>query len=90
MFIPRVHRLLLCVRSPVCDLGFFFSFVLASLRSFLFLLLFLWRCFQFPVPHSVADTSQKWRWWFVVVIFLCLLSSLLHTSCSVLVSFGDV
>jgi len=24
VFIPRVHRLLLCVQSPVCDLGFFF------------------------------------------------------------------
>jgi hypothetical protein len=56
VFIPRVHRLLLCVRSPVCDLGFFFPFVLVSLRSFLFLLLFSWRCFQFPVPHNVADT----------------------------------
>jgi hypothetical protein len=54
--------------SPMCDLGFFFSFVLVSLRSFLFLLLFLWRCFQFHVPRSVADTWQKWRWWFVVVL----------------------
>jgi hypothetical protein len=59
VFIPRVHRLLLCVQSPVCDLGFFFSFVLVSLRSFLFLLLFLWQCFQFPVPHSVAILSRN-------------------------------
>ncbi len=58
------------VPASVC-FALFFSFVLVSLWSFLFLLLFLGRCFQLPVPHGVADTWQKWRWGFVVVLVVC-------------------
>jgi hypothetical protein len=63
----------LCASAvPACVcFALFFAVVLVSLWSFLFLLLFLWRCFQLPVPHGGADTLQKWRWWFVVVLVVC-------------------